>query len=328
MPSSQPPPVVVIYGDEEFAKLRCLQQTLDELLPPAADRGMALAEYDAGRNEGELDFAAVMDDLNTRSFFADLRIVIVREADRFITAFRAGLERYLERPSDCGVLVLLARSFPKTTRLYKSAAAAGRLHECKALTGQNLVDFIVNEARRFEKRLDRPVAQRLIEQVGNDQGILVNEIEKLALYAASRPAISDADVTELVGQSREEKIFAVMDAAAGGRLPAALQLWHQTLATDPAAAFKAVAGMAFVLRRWLTAHEMAAAGEPVRAIAPRVMMWGRESELQALLRRLNAQKLKRILGDLAQLDAQAKTGLRSIDTGIEALLIAIARPAA
>ena len=326
-----PPPVVVIFGDEEFQKSKALQLALDSLLPPEVDRGLASCEYDGSRSEeqGGPALATVMDDLATLPFLADRRVVVIREADKFITTHRPRLETYLQSPAPTGTLVLVCRSFPKTTRLYKAVvAAAGEATECKKLTARGLIDFVLAEAHARRKRIDYPVAARLVELIGQDQGLLVSEVEKLSLYAHDRPTITSDDIADLVGLTREERIFAVMDAAATGQLAEALHLWHQVTATDSAAIYKALGGMAYVVRRWINAHQMAADGLPIQAIAPKVMMWRRERELETLLRRLPPTRLKRILATIARLDAQAKVGARSIDTGIEALLLEVAAPAA
>lgn len=320
------PPFVVIFGDEEYQKLNALAKARDELLPPNVDRGLALCEYDGSKDpeNGGPQLAGVMDDLCTLPFLADRRVVIVRDADKFVSAHRERLERYAANPSPTGTLVLVCRSFMKTTRLYKSVAAGGRVIECKKLSGRAVVDFVMERFAAAQKRVDYAVAQRLADMIGNEQGTLAGEIEKLSLYAVDRPVVTMADVDALVGQSREEKIFAVMDAAAAGKIRDALSLWHQTLETDKAAAFKAVGGIAFVLRKWLTAQNMRAAGLPVPTIAPKVMMWGRERELESLLGRLNVTRIQRLLAALAELDAQAKSGGRSIEMGVEALLIEVA----
>lgn len=324
------PPFAVLFGDEEFQKSQALQQLLDQLLPPGVDRGMVLTEYDGTRSaeQGGPALATVMDDLATLPFLADRRVVIIRDADGFVSAHRAKLESYLESPSPTGTLVLLCRSFPKNTRLYKAAAAVrGRLVECKKLTTRGLIDFVTAEFGARGKRVDHAVAARLVELIGQDQGLLAGEVEKLCLYANDRKTITADDVSDLVGVTREEKIFAVMDAAATGRFPLALQLWDQVVATDKDAIYKALGGMSYKVRAWLAAHQMAADGLPLRAIAPKAGMWNRERELQALLDRLSPTRLKRILAGIAQLDSQAKVGARSIDTGIEAVLAEVAAPA-
>jgi len=238
------------------------------------------------------------------------------------------LERYLEKPSATGTLILECLRFPKTTRLYKTAVGCGaQIHECKKLSSRELVGFAVAEAGQHQKRIDPGAASRLIDLVGQDAGVLAMEIEKLALYAADRSAISDQDVCDLVGQSREERIFAVVDAAARGRASDAAYLWHQVLSTDPGAAYKAVGGIAYKVRQWLLAHRMLAEGTDITAIASKMMMWRRESELQALLRRLSPALLRRLLDALALLDSQAKSGARSIEKGVEVLLIQLATTA-
>lgn len=329
--ATQTPPIAVFFGDEEFQKSQALGRLLDTLLPPDVDRGMALCEYDGAKaeNQGGPSLASVMDDLATLPFLADRRVVVIRDADKFITAHREKLEKYLKSPAPTGVLVLCCRGFPKNTKLYKAAAAIrGQLIECKKLTTRGLIDFVITEARVRNKRIDYTVATRLVELIGQDQGLLVGEVEKLCLYAYDRPAITANDVADLVGLTREEKIFAVMDAAATGQLPLALQLWYQVVATDVDAIYKALGGMSYKVRAWLTAHQMAADGMPSRVIAPKVGMWNRERELGTVLRRLPPTRLKRILATIAQLDSQAKVGARSIDTGIEAVLTEMAAPAA
>lgn len=331
MAKAPAPPIVVIYGDDEHQKAIALDAALDALLPPPIDRALSLSTYDGSRSadQGGPSLVSVLEDLATLPFFSGRRVVLIREADAFITAHRERLEKYATAPARTGALLLECRAFPKTTRLHKATlAAGGQVRECKKLTGRALVEFVVTEARRQEKRIDPAAAARLIDLVGSDSGILAGEIVKLCLYVGSRATVTDQDVTDLVGQSREERIFAVMDAAGLGRLSDALRLWRQVLATDPAAAYRALGGMAFVVRRWLAAHRMVAAGEPIPAIAPRMMMWGRDRELETILRRLSPQFLRGTLAAMADLDSQAKVGARSIETGVELLLTRLAAPAA
>jgi DNA polymerase III subunit delta len=326
--TAQSPSVAVIFGDEEFQKSRAIQALLDVALPGEAERAMSLSSYDGTRPEeqGGPVFAAIMDDLGTLPFLSKRRVVLIRDADKFVSENRERLERYISKPSATGTLILDCRSFPKTTRLYKAVSAGGGdIRECRRLSGRALTEFVMAEARAQGKRLDYPVAARLVDLLGAEQGVLASEVEKLSLYAGPRPAITLDDVTELVGQSREEKIFAVMDAAAGGTLAMALALWRQVLATDPAAIYRAIGGMAYVVRRWLAAHRLLAEGLSVDAIAPKVMMYGRARELDGILRRLTPPRLRRLLAGLAELDSQSKVGERTIEAGVEGVLAEMAR---
>ncbi len=284
-------------------------------------------EYDGQRpaDQGGPSLASVLDDLATLPFLAPRRVILVREADSFITAHREKLEKYLGRPAPTGTLILEPRAFPKTTRLYKAAVGVGGLViECKKLGARALLEFVAAEAAKQGKHLAPPVADQLVSLIGPDTGLLASEIEKLSLYAGERSTINEQDVAELVGQTREEKVFAALDAAAAGRLPDALRLWEQVLATDPGAAFKAIGGIAYRVRQWLTAQRLLAEGLGISEIAPKVLMWGREQELRALLKRLSPTLLRRFLAAIADLDSQAKSGVRSIETGVELLLARLA----
>ena len=323
------PPIVLIFGEEEQRKSDALRAAVDELLSPEVDRCLALTELDGSRGDepGGLSPAAVFDDLATLPFLSDRRVVVIREADKFISAHRERLENYAQSPSKTGHLILCCRSVPKNTRLYKAAiAAGGRAVECKKLSGRALLDAAIDAARARGKRIAPPVAQRLVGLVGEELGAILGEIEKLCLFAGDRAEIREQDVVELVGLSREEKIFACMDAAGAGDVRTALAAWHDVLATDRSAAFRAVGGVAFSFRKWLTAQRLASEGLSPKAIAPKAMMWGREALLGQILRRQPAAKIKRLLSRVADLDSQAKSGARSIETGIEALLLETAAP--
>ncbi|MBK8913988.1 MAG: hypothetical protein IPM64_05165 [Phycisphaerales bacterium] len=174
------------------------------------------------------------------------------------------------------------------------------------------------------KRLSPAVAGRLVDRIGTEQGQVAAEVEKLALYCGARAEIADADVTELVGMSREERIFAVLDAAALGRPAEALRLWQQVMRSDPAAVYKAMGGMAYMARRWIGAAQAVRNGESVHAVAPRVGMYGRGNELEQILRRQSPGRLAWLLAELGDLDWQVKSGMRSMEMGVEALLLRLA----
>ena len=327
----QTPSLVVIYGDEEFQKQSLLQETLDALFPPGVDRSMALTQFDGTRPEddGGPSYAAIADDLATLPFLADRRVVVVREADKFISASREKLERWVAAAPPTATLILECRTFPKNTNLYKAAAGAGAtMRECKKLGGGALADFVVRETQARGKQIDKTTAFRLTDLVGQEQGMLANEVEKLALYIGERPSITPSDIDALVGLSREEKIFAAVDAAAAGRLAQAVTLWRQVLATDKDSVYRAVGGVAFKLRAYLTAQKMAAEGAAPSQIAFRYGLFGRDAgNVQNLLRRLPARRVAALLAKLAELDAQAKQGLRSIEAGVERLLVALSAAA-
>ncbi len=71
--------------------------------------------------------------------------------------------------------------------------------------------------------LDDDAARLLLELVGPEVGLLVAEIEKLAVFVGTRARIRRDDVARMVGAGRIETIWKVLDAATTGRGNVALE---------------------------------------------------------------------------------------------------------
>src|SRR5512142_2122230 len=110
--------IYVIAGKEPPLVTTAWQQLLDRLLEPAQRMtGLAAFEGDTAA------VAEVLDELRTIPFLTQQRVVIVREADSFVSRHRELLEKYFESPSATGVLVLLMSTWAKGTRLAKRLPA-------------------------------------------------------------------------------------------------------------------------------------------------------------------------------------------------------------
>src|SRR6185295_7995500 len=136
------PAIHVVYGAEMLLKREAIQSIMDRVLGNA-ERSLALTEYDGGNAE----LAPVLDDLRTPPFLAERRLVIVRDADTFITRYRPELEDYADKPSPTGVLLLECKTFPSTTRLYKRVQAIGDVTKCEAVAARNIPGWLEQRGR-------------------------------------------------------------------------------------------------------------------------------------------------------------------------------------
>src|SRR5437868_2648155 len=169
--------IYVVHGDEAFLKRQVLEALRQRILGDG-DEGFALS-----RHSGDIvSYADVMADVQTVPFLSPRRLVIVDAADAFVSKYRGHLEKYLARPSPTGTLVLEVKSWPSNTRLAKMLDSNATL-VCKALTGQQLPGWCM---RRFKQQHDKTLTQQaarlLLELVGNDLGVLDQELGKLASY--------------------------------------------------------------------------------------------------------------------------------------------------
>jgi DNA polymerase-3 subunit delta len=212
-------PVYVLSGDEDFLRRRC-RDAIIALVLGDADPSFAVSSYVGDK----LDFSTVRNDLDTLPFLAPARVVVVEQADPFVTEHRPALEKYVAAPSTVGVLVLEVKSFPGTTKLAKALPEAAKV-ECKAPPAYKLPDWCVGWAKaRHGKALHPDAAGLLVELVGPQMGLLDQELGKLAVAVGNRPAIAPADVDQLVGRSRAANVFRIMDRIGEGKPAEALAI--------------------------------------------------------------------------------------------------------
>src|SRR5262245_23983041 len=186
---AKPQPVYVVHGDEAFLKRQVLAALKTLVLGPDDD-GFGLSAHPGDK----AIFAAVHDELETLPFLGARRLVVVENADPFVTRERARLEKYVAEPSKTGVLVLDVNSWPSTTRLAKLVPDAATLN-CKALAPQHLPGWCADWcAARHGKQLPTAAARLLVDLVGPDMGLLDQELAKLAAYAGDANRIEAAEV--------------------------------------------------------------------------------------------------------------------------------------
>lgn len=311
-------PVNAVVSTDRFLQGEALQAILNVL---AGDTdAVGPVRFDGATAE----LAEVLDEVRTLSLLGDRRVVIVDDADPFVSTYRAALERYCADPSETGSLILLCRSLPKNTRLHKIIASYGQVIRCDAPKGRAVTGWIARRAeQQYRKRLAAGAAELLREQLGDVPGMLDAELAKLAAYVGSRGEITREDIDALTGHHREEKVFAVTDAMAVGDAAAALRHWEQVLATDRAAPGRAIAGMAWGLRKLLQARRDWDAGTDLGTLAKR--LFTDPAVAKRRLSRVSAEELELQQRDLLEADVAIKSGRSSLNTAVEKFIVTHSR---
>jgi DNA polymerase-3 subunit delta len=225
-------PVYALFGDEDFLKRLARDRIIATSLGDA-DPEFALSVY-AG---DKLDFSTIRNELDTMPFLAPCRVVLVENADPFITEHRQTLEQYVGKPSSVGVLILEAKTFPETTKLAKALPDAAKI-SCKAPPPYKLPGWCVEWAKtRHNKKLAADASEMLVELVGTGMGMLDQELGKLASAVGAKPGIAAEDVAKLVGRSKAADVFRIMDAVGEGKPGEALSILEDLFAEgeDPMA---------------------------------------------------------------------------------------------
>ncbi|MBI2825694.1 MAG: DNA polymerase III subunit delta [Planctomycetia bacterium] len=221
-------PVCVVFGDEGFLKHEALDRLRNAVLGEA-DAEFSLSEFDGE----EATLREVFDCLATVALFGGgRRLVVVRDADDFVSRYRAELEAYVARPKSRGVLVLEVASWPSNTRLAKKLAADGLVVECKTPAPAAIARWLVDRARTHHRaKLDRQAAELLLDTIEPELGLLDQELAKLALVAGIDGTIQPALVREMVRGWRTKTTWDMLDLAAGGHAAEAIRELDRLLAS-------------------------------------------------------------------------------------------------
>jgi DNA polymerase-3 subunit delta len=226
-------PVYAIYGSDHYLVRESIAALSRAVFPES--EGEAAITRLAGAQSALAD---VLDELFTLPFFSRRRLVIVEEADTFVTKHRKELEAYTERPSSSGLLVLQVKQWTSTTRLAKLVEKVGVAIDCNPLPekqAQKVASWLTQYARmQCDVHLEPGAANLLVELVGLEIGILTSEVEKLAVYAGEAKRIERADVARMVDAGRVETVWKALDAATTGQAQMALELLDNLLAAGEA----------------------------------------------------------------------------------------------
>lgn len=226
-PDKYPPkPVCVAYGDDLFLRRQVLLRIRHAVL--GEDQGdFSLTTFEGPAAE----FRDVVEELDTVAMFGDQRLVVVEEADEFVSRYREVLEGYVAKPGRGGVLLLDVKSLPATTRLYKAIDARGLAVDCSAPPAARLTRWLGDWAKHAHKvQLSPAAAEMLTELVEPELGLLDQELAKLALLAGDKKITPDM-VQKYVGSWRAKTTWEMLDLALDGNVPAALRQVDRLLAS-------------------------------------------------------------------------------------------------
>ncbi len=308
-------PVIALVGSDAFLQLQSLHEIAQQL-PPDVTR----LEID-----GECaELADVLDELRSFSMFGgDTKLVIVRNADEYISRFREAMENYVANPSSTGVLVLRMNTLNKTHRIAKLLAKHGQIIECTPPSARQLPGWIQQRAKAAHRITVTPAAADLLaDLIGDDLGKLDNELAKLALQVDSGK-VDVEDIGRNVAFQREQEMWDLTNAMAAGQTTEALRRWRRLVQLDPSTEFRAVTWIGLWLvdvRKVLAAKR---AGKAPQSVLPTFKY--RDPRLRAEFIRtaeaMGEAGAARALHLLTEIDKQSKSGVGDAAANVERFIL-------
>lgn len=306
-------PVHALVGADLFLQLEKLAEIV-RAAPADAQR------IDA---DGEtVELASVLDELRSFAMFSSAKIVVVRDADTFISRFRESLEKYVAKPSAGSMLVLRVGSLPANQRIHKLIAAAGLIHDCNA--PKDVSRWIVEHAKRAHALTVRPDAARMLADfVGNDLGRLDNDLAKIALQ--SDGPVDTQTVVRNVAFQREQEMWDMTNQVATGNTTDAVRRWRQLVQLDSSAEYRAVTWLVMWLEKVRKALAMRRDGAADATIARDLKIWpfDQQRPFFQTVTTIGDTGARRLIDLLAEIDYRSKTGLGEMADNVERFLMMV-----
>lgn len=235
-------PVYLIYGGEPFLEQELYRAIRSAVVAPeTADFNLNI--FDPGPDQ----VARAISTAQTHPFFAERRLVVLRDCPAFSAARKSGADseeegeekaaggdelllNYLKSPVASTCLVILSsENVDSRKKVTKAAIATGGAVECKPLKEQDAVMWAQARAQSMGKRLSDGAGRLLLEKLGTDLWMIDQELKKLALYVGEAKEIRTVDVDAAVGGVAETEVFRLTEAVMLKQRVRALELLARTL---------------------------------------------------------------------------------------------------
>jgi DNA polymerase-3 subunit delta len=287
--------ITVLTGNNSFLRGKKLTQLKGAF---SEKYGKENIERVAGE---DLEVAQLPSLLQGGTLFSSNRMVIIRDLSKNKETSEKFIE-YLEKVPEEVSVVLIEGQLDKRTSLYKTLKKSTDFQECIEPSDNDLLKWVTEYTKEQGGEIDQTTARKLIEYVGVDQQRLVGEVEKLVAF---NPKVTSSSVEELVEKRPQSTAFQLLDLVLSDQKEKALGVLDnlERAFEDPYQIANLLIWQVQVL-----AVVKSAGSRPDSEIAretklnPYVI-----SKTKSLARRIDTQKLNKIIELSTQLDIDLKS---------------------
>lgn len=309
----------VLYGEEQYE----LSQTLKRILKQyhMDEQDLNVITYDALQS----DMQTIIADATTIPFFAEQKIILIRNANFLSTNNDTDLDmtildHYLDAPMESTILIFMG-SFEKLDARKKIVKKVQKC--CKVLQFHRLdtlgkENYIKEEIQRRNLEIEPSAVQELNQRLPYDIRSIKAEMEKLELYGE---VITTVVVEKLVTRPLEDDVFQLVNAVVDRDLKKAFTLWQDLCVLNKDAIYL-IALLAGQFRFLYQVKVLMDQGAGKDMIVSRLGAHPYRVQLtMQSARKLSVFYLLSILAKLAALDQKLKGGLLDKKLGFELFLL-------
>lgn len=212
-------PVYWFEGEEEFY--------IDQLVDAAEHK--ILSDAEASFNLSvfygkDSSWADVVNACMRYPMFGDKQVVILKEAQQMKELDK--LEAYIEKPLQSTIFVVAhkEKKVDGRSKLAKLLKEKAEVLSTKKMYDNELPSWTQDYIESKGYQPTQKAIQLLVEHIGNDLSRISNEVDKVILNLGSRTSITEDDIENFVGISKEYNVFELQNAVGKKNLSKALQI--------------------------------------------------------------------------------------------------------
>jgi len=223
-------PVYWLEGEEEYFIDKVMDYAEHHLLPESEASFNLSVFY--GRDSS---WADIVNACRRYPMFAERQVVLLKEGQQMRDIEK--LEGYVENPlvSTIFVVSYKDKKVDGRTKFAKVLKEKGVFISTKKIYDSQLPDWTQELLRSKDLTISPKGLALLIDHIGNDLSRIENEIEKISVNLAKRKNITEDDIEEFVGVSKDFNVFELQAALAKKDLPKSIRI-IQYFESNPKAA--------------------------------------------------------------------------------------------
>jgi DNA polymerase-3 subunit delta len=204
------------------------QEVRSLLAGVVGERDHALVVEEIGGSQAdELNVGAIVDACLTPPFLVDLRVVVVRDAGRLLTADVPRLVEVVQEPLPTTVLILVAGGGTIPAPLVRAMTANGEVVDVSTSKAGDRKAWLHEHLRDAPVHLDRGATELLGDHVGEDLGRVEGMLSALSAAYGEGASVSTDDLEPYLGEAGNVPRYALTDAINGADPRKALGVLHR-----------------------------------------------------------------------------------------------------
>jgi DNA polymerase-3 subunit delta len=183
----------------------------------------------------DADWASVINACRRYPMFADRQVVLLKEAQQMRDIDK--LESYIDKPLSSTVFVVSykEKKVDGRSKLARLLKEKGEMLSTKKMYDSQLPEWTSELVQSKGYTISQKALMLLVEHIGNDLNRIESEINKILVNLGNRKNISEDDIEEFVGVSKEYNVFELQDALVKKDLAKAVRI-TQYFEANPKAA--------------------------------------------------------------------------------------------